>query len=305
MKTLLKTHNLDFEFFDAIDSTSKPITNIATTLRHRYGLEIEEEIPFASWQQLTVNETENVPLDCYSPKSVGADSFWQTPSRAAHLPKSEATLSKSRFMHMPALAVWQSHYMVLRKIIEDGSQSALIMEDDIDVEWDFGQHARDIMHGMNGVDWDVLYLGHCWSDEDDYPPIPQSPEWFTIHPSSKPQCLHGYAVSAAGARRLVSLLRDPKFAYSRPIDHAVPYLIAKHLIKSFSVVPALITQAKGVLSDLGDNRQDTLRQHRLVDSSLVRLGLATSSALEATSEEHRLLAWRLKNVKNGWQYDGA
>ncbi|KAF3056409.1 putative glycosyltransferase family 25 protein [Daldinia childiae] len=84
------------------------------------------------------------------------------------------------------LGSWRGHVNAMRRIIEDGISSALIMEDDMD--WDvnikeqlvqFAAAARSLQNGFHrnqtletpspyGQDWDMLWLGSCVTtfDED-------------------------------------------------------------------------------------------------------------------------------------------
>lgn len=105
-----------------------------------------------------------------------------------------------------------------------------------------------------------------------------------MHRSTGPMCLHGYALTATGARRLLAALLDPWSAYSTAVDLVIPSLLhiqSRHpafnpsaglsparldvasptangtdrrapspLINSFSVVPPLIVQRKDGPSDL-------------------------------------------------------
>lgn len=72
------------------------------------------------------------------------------------------------------LGSWRAHMNVIRRIVEDNLESALIMEDDVD--WDVrlksqleqvARGSRNIFpSGSNpnspyGDDWDVLWIGHC------------------------------------------------------------------------------------------------------------------------------------------------
>ena len=84
-------------------------------------------------------------------------------------------------------------------------------------------------------------VGHCWSDETKNPPVaPHSP----LHPSYKPKCTHGYAVSPAGVRRLLMHLTYPPFAFSRALDQAIAHLIQSKRIRSYSVVPSVVVQRR-------------------------------------------------------------
>lgn len=73
-------------------------------------------------------------------------------------------------------------------------------------------------------------------------------------------CLHGYALTARGAHRLLSHMLDPWSAFSTAIDLVIPSLLhlqaqyhhpaSPPLLESFSVVPPLIVQRKDGPSDL-------------------------------------------------------
>ena len=85
------------------------------------------------------------------------------------------------------------------------------------------------------------FKGHCWSDESYNPPlIKGSP----LHPSHAPKCTHAYVLSARGARKLLTYLTYPPFAYSRALDQALAFLIGSKRLKSYSVVPSIVVQRK-------------------------------------------------------------
>jgi hypothetical protein len=71
-----------------------------------------------------------------------------------------------------------------------------------------------------------------------------------LHPSLSPKCTHAYALSHAGARRLLLHLQHPPFAFSRAIDQAFAWLVQSGRLKSFSVVPSLVVQRKISKSDI-------------------------------------------------------
>jgi hypothetical protein len=64
--------------------------------------------------------------------------------------------------------------------------------------------------------------------------------------------MHSYVLTRAGARRLLVHRRYPQFAYSRAIDVAVSWLIQSGRVKSFSVVPSVVSQRKMSGSDITD-----------------------------------------------------
>ena len=72
----------------------------------------------------------------------------------------------------------------------------------------------------------------------------------SVHPSRAPKCTHAYAVTRAGARKLVEHLRFVPFAYSRALDQAYAWLVLSGRVKSYSVVPSLVVQRKVASSDI-------------------------------------------------------
>ncbi|PPQ92131.1 hypothetical protein CVT25_007962 [Psilocybe cyanescens] len=165
------------------------------------------------------------------------------------------------------IACWHSHISVIHQHANtlpsaSGKGSiALILEDDVDME-------RDIVAQMESLwaelpeDWDMVFLGHCWSDETRGGPVVQNPpstgaarantSFFgsRLYTSTSPKCTHAYAVSRTGARRLLLHMTHPPFAYSRAIDQAFAWLVESGRIKSFSVVPNLAMQRKVSVSDV-------------------------------------------------------
>lgn len=52
----------------------------------------------------------------------------------------------------------------MRMVLENGDESALILEDDVDVEWDLERMWSRIERRLP-ADWEVSFLGHCWGKE--------------------------------------------------------------------------------------------------------------------------------------------
>ncbi|TGJ83237.1 hypothetical protein E0Z10_g5517 [Xylaria hypoxylon] len=145
------------------------------------------------------------------------------------------------------LGSWRGHMNVIRRIVEENIESALILEDDMD--WDvrlktqLKQIAKGARHFMSpgkapsspyGDSWDVLWLGHCGEifpevlpenegkpkhpkytilNDQTVPPFgkvtglvdfaqyPEFTRW--VHVSGGPICSFAYAVSQAGARKVL------------------------------------------------------------------------------------------------------
>lgn len=163
----------------------------------------------------------------------GAD-LWSLEEEERHLEKETTSDNRTvlldaydedgqRFGKIPLrpsqIACWHSHYSVLRRIAEGNDEVALILEDDIDMEWDL-EHRLSVMWPFLPQDWDVVLLGHCMSREFGKP-LQGAP---TLFPATQSLCNHAYAVNRRSASRLVRYLRSESFAYSRAIDHAVNHL---------------------------------------------------------------------------------
>ncbi|PVG02616.1 hypothetical protein CPB86DRAFT_696894 [Serendipita vermifera] len=195
------------------------------------------------------------------------------------------------------VACWHSHVTLIRNIalleteihasnisepIGDAKVSAIperpvyiVLEDDVDFEWDIDERLTGLWAHLPG-DWEIAMLGHCWSDESRYPPIARYPVDNTattrLHPSNSPLCTHAYALTTQGAKRLYSLLRHPAFAYSRPLDQAIAWLIRnRHLNQAYSFVPSLIVQTKTGNSDISMRRKGSRWKDSLYDSTLSRV----------------------------------
>ncbi len=86
-------------------------------------------------------------------------------------------------------------------------------------------------------------------------------------------CLHGYALSATGARKLFGALQNPWSAFASAVDLAVPTFIDAHELNSFSLQPPLIIQRKDGPSDL-QKGQGSKWRGLLRDSTVERIAQA-------------------------------
>ncbi|KIM41785.1 hypothetical protein M413DRAFT_445011 [Hebeloma cylindrosporum] len=161
------------------------------------------------------------------------------------------------------VACWFGHLDLIHKIANSlkDDEFAIILEDDVDMERDTDEQMKNLWSYLP-ADWDMVFLGHCCSDESRGQRISPGPPDLSnddsapqsshsqLHASSAPQCTHAYALSRTGARRLLLHLRYPPFAFSRAIDQAISWLIYTNRIKSYSAVPALIVQRRISNSDI-------------------------------------------------------
>ncbi|GAA6060778.1 hypothetical protein JCM10212_006758 [Sporobolomyces blumeae] len=143
------------------------------------------------------------------------------------------------------ISTFWGHSRAMKMILKNKDKSALVLEDDVDVEWDLERLWSRIERHLP-KDWDATLLGHCWGKEL-FQPQYLHPH---LHRSTVPLCLHAYALSHSGARRVLDLLLNPWTAYQTAVDTAVPSFIQFDLVKSFSVEPPLIIQRKDGPSDI-------------------------------------------------------
>ncbi|KAI0321465.1 glycosyltransferase family 25-domain-containing protein [Amylostereum chailletii] len=174
------------------------------------------------------------------------------------------------------VACWHSHLQVIQDVANgEDNRPALVLEDDIDMEKDVGARLAALWGGLP-AEWDIVYLGHCWSNETEHAPlrVVSSPLFLpsddlveqgynpsALHPSSGPKCTHGYVLSRTGARRILLHLRHPPFAYSRAIDQALSWLVKSDRLHAFSVVPPIIVQRKVGKSDLVEGTGSSWKDH--------------------------------------------
>ncbi|KAH6905806.1 hypothetical protein BKA70DRAFT_459416 [Coprinopsis sp. MPI-PUGE-AT-0042] len=184
----------------------------------------------------------------------------------------EQSFPKHKILTLGRIACWHSHWSLIHAIANDkSSNTSIILEDDIDMERDTKEQLEHLWKYLPSS-WDIVFLGHCWSNESYYPPMskPLTPFMWALHPSRAPKCTHAYALSREGARRILLHFQYPPFAYSRGIDQAFAWLIESGRIKSFSVVPSIVVQRKISSSDIeagtGSTWKDTL-VHGVFDAS--------------------------------------
>ncbi|KAI0762507.1 hypothetical protein C8Q74DRAFT_1318951 [Fomes fomentarius] len=178
------------------------------------------------------------------------------------------TLPSYMLLTPPKLACWYSHLDAIMRFAgldesldwherPPSSDAVLILEDDVDMERDIESRLGEIWEILPR-DWDIVFLGHCWSKESHYPALRNTraskissryPK-MAVHPSFAPKCSHAYALSRAGARRILLHLLHPPFLYSRALDQAFSWLVQSGRLKAYSVVPSVVVQHKLSRSDI-------------------------------------------------------
>ncbi|SDA02940.1 BZ3500_MvSof-1268-A1-R1_Chr11-1g03228 [Microbotryum saponariae] len=163
------------------------------------------------------------------------------------------------------ISTFWGHTRAMQLMIKNGDESALFLEDDVDFEWDLERIWARIEKSLPNT-WDSTFLGHCWGREL-LRPAYRHP---LLHPSVQPLCLHGYALSRQGVKRVLSLLNNPWTAYQTAVDTAVPSFIFFRLLTSFSVEPPIITQRKDGPSDIQEG-VGSVWKGLLMDSTVERI----------------------------------
>ncbi|CAG8443323.1 27575_t:CDS:1 [Dentiscutata erythropus] len=171
-------------------------------------------------------------------------------------------------------AYYFSHYKIYQSIAQHKYESALILEDDIDFEHNITSIMTEIYQTLS-ADWEILYLGHCsdWERNSDMylsENNNNSPSTYKIFKSKRPYCTHAYAVSYAGALKLLQKLHN---ITTNPIDLELVNIIKSNEISSYTIVPPVISRWRFDKStDLYPGR-NTSNLFSLKNSTLHSLGL--------------------------------
>ncbi|ETW87735.1 hypothetical protein HETIRDRAFT_240238, partial [Heterobasidion irregulare TC 32-1] len=290
MDQLERALGLNWTYVDAIDADDPLIANVMDQVRT-----LRNNVPTFSWPENIDSQASSDallepagsdiwtlsalfgPLEPYfpgeTPERFSPSARLQDPTRQPSDPPPDlactadndllAPLAPEHPAHMlltPArIACWHSHLQVIRAIANGNDDGpALVLEDDIDMEWDTQARLAALWSALPAA-WDIVYLGHCWSDETQLPALRRGPS-ASLHPSAAPKCTHAYALSRRGARRALLHLRHPPFAYSRAIDQALAWLVRSGRLRAFSVVPPVVVQRKDSSSDVMPGRGSEWRQ---------------------------------------------
>lgn len=68
---------------------------------------------------------------------------------------------KFRQLNKAIISTWHSHLQMWRHMLERGDRTALFLEDDVDIEWDFERLWVNVERSLP-IDWHIVHLGHCW-----------------------------------------------------------------------------------------------------------------------------------------------
>ncbi|KAJ2728670.1 hypothetical protein IW152_005903, partial [Coemansia sp. BCRC 34962] len=180
------------------------------------------------------------------------------------------------------LACYLSHLNAYRRMVSENIETALILEDDIDMEMDIRERHSKIMSQIGqkyGGDWDMLFVGHCTYDANE--PVGLRPPWghrerrnAELYEAEYPMCMHAYALTKECARRLAVVLEERLKTVGQDIDLVLAIGVQFGMSTVLGVSPPPIVQVgRNVFaSDLSlPGNGDTAQ--RLDKSTLFHLGL--------------------------------
>lgn len=311
MSMLASALDVDFGFFDGTLSTSDEIARILEHVRvqrEREGVLLQPSseagrrgpdepppqdsphYPFDGPLQAEPDVTELAGADLWAlppddPRALKPSlPLAPSPDTRPDIPQIITSLERTRWwiqdsgipfhdiVNGAVAACWHAHYSLIRTFAAAPGapdDTLMILEDDVDIEFDFERTLRHAMHGLPD-DWDVLLPGYCDSTETKHKPVAGYPR---LRRSDDPLCNHGYIVSRRGARRLISLLRSPSFAYSRALDQAYKIFIDEKMLNFYSIAPVQIVQEHKLNSDIRFGTGDGWWDDYLEDSALQRAEL--------------------------------
>ncbi|CAG8592405.1 7740_t:CDS:2, partial [Racocetra fulgida] len=118
-------------------------------------------------------------------------------------------------------ACFLSHYLVYNQIIDKGYNSTLILEDDVDFELNITAIMNDIHHDLPSS-WETLFVGTCQEREFLVGErVGKSSSLHKLYTALSTMCMHAYAVSYSGVRKIVELL-DPVTPYATDNPSDIP-----------------------------------------------------------------------------------
>lgn len=191
----------------------------------------------------------------------------------------------SRFCPRRVLAIWLSHRKIWQKMKDEGIESALVLEDDVNLAADAGPRVLRAL-GQLPETWDIMYLGcltYCSPpDSKDAPPAivrafanafgngaraSRHSEDLAI--PGFPTGTHAYALSLKGASRLLDLLRWPRFH----VDIEMASVLSS--MEAFAMHPVVAYQSQTIAASLNASSCEMLLVSRALDA--VPLGSSGSS----------------------------
>jgi hypothetical protein len=181
METLRAALSLQWTYVDAIDAQHPAIGKILdnvreqrsdTSVEFRWPSEIDtlasssEPLDIDNWMSASTDGTSRVSsISGASSQDTSIDAT-PTPLVCATQDNSilpyAPTLSQYRILSPEKIACWYSHLAVIRQVAEhknrDKNGATIILEDDIDMEWDIRERLGAVWN-LLPAQWDIVFLG--------------------------------------------------------------------------------------------------------------------------------------------------
>jgi hypothetical protein len=199
-----------------------------------------------------------------------------------------------------SLAEWYDHHALFLLMDRNADESALVLNDDVDVEWNFERLWSKIERILptkataNFTDWHLVNLGYESDLEmtrtfasrparETY--APADPHYIhpLLHGATEALNLTAFAISRAGYKSLLTNLADPWLAFQTRLDVALATLSRTFYtaerayttaLNAFSIHPPLFTRLDAPLADwtgATEGQREVENRALLADSTMERL----------------------------------
>ncbi|KAI9506444.1 hypothetical protein GGI25_004889 [Coemansia spiralis] len=133
------------------------------------------------------------------------------------------------------LARFRTHTNVINDIVRLELKSALVLDDQADMELDIKQEMHALVQGALPDSWELVFLGRCGQQA-------RAAEAARLLVAQAPVCTFAYAVSQLGARRLKRVLNNmwanPPI---KPFDEALDDMVQPMFLEAYMVDPPLVS----------------------------------------------------------------
>jgi GR25 family glycosyltransferase involved in LPS biosynthesis len=144
--------------------------------------------------------------------------------------------------HDAMVACKKSHQSIIETARNLKHNNICVLEDDVIFDDNFLNMA-DICVSNIPDDWDLLFLGHCFSK-----PYTEAISRMIYRPINI-FCTHCYCVHKKAYDTIIEYLSNTKYLYM-PIDHIYNYLHQKHILNMYMCYPSIANQIPNI-SDIG------------------------------------------------------
>ncbi|ORX74430.1 hypothetical protein DL89DRAFT_289993 [Linderina pennispora] len=127
---------------------------------------------------------------------------------------------------------WHTYFGVLHNMAHAGHQSALVLDDSLDIEITVKKTMRAV-HSHLPPDWDMLFPGHCGAFEYIQPKVDVA--FKPLRHANMPICMHAHALSRKGLLTILHHLRDSPARESTALNMSIMRLKENNLLQMFSL----------------------------------------------------------------------